>query len=104
MESLPLAHWITDNMICAVNPDEGNCHGDSGGPLMYLGKNGKYQQIGIVSFGDAIIDIKNLKIEDITDMKKINQNIKAQCLLKSPGVFSRVTAGLDWINKMIKRQ
>ena len=31
-------------MICAVNPKEGFCSGDSGGPLITLGKNGTYQQ------------------------------------------------------------
>ena len=35
---------ITDNMICAVNPKEATCRGDSGGPLITLGKNGTYQQ------------------------------------------------------------
>ena len=99
-----MAFWITENMICAVNPKEGACHGDSGGPLITMGKNGTYQQIGVVSFGDNIIDMKNLKFDNITDMKNVKPNVTAQCLLESPGVFSRVTAGLDWINKMITRQ
>merc|ERR1711936_141917 len=73
-----LAFWITENMICAVNPTEGACHGDSGSPLITLNKNGTYQQIGIASFVDNIIDMTNYK-----------QNIKAQCLLNSPNVFSR---------------
>ena len=91
---------ITDNMICAVNPKEGFCHGDSGGPMMTLNNNGTYQQIGIVSFNDAII--ANMK--DIILNPKVKPNVTSQCLLESPNVFSRVTAQLDWINKMIKRQ
>ena len=87
---------ITDNMICAVNPKEGACYGDSGGPLITLGKNGTYQQIGITSWNDLKIDI-NFK-----DPAK--SKVTEQCLLKSPSVFSRVTAQLDWIKKMIKRK
>ena len=86
---------ITENMICAVNPKEGSCKGDSGGPLITLSKNGTYQQIGIVSFGDIDVDI------DMKDPAK--SKFKGQCLLKSPNVFGRVTAQLDWIKKMIKK-
>ena len=95
---LPL--MITDKMICALNPKEGICHGDSGGPMITLSKNGTYQQIGISSWNDAII--ANLK--DIILDPNVKPNVTSQCLLESPNVFSRVTAQLDWINKMIKRQ
>ena len=85
---LPL--MITDKMICALNPKEGLCHGDSGGPMITLSKNGTYQQIGIVSFGDARSDK--------------NGTLLTVCPLNSPDVYSRVPAQLDWINTMIKRQ
>ena len=81
---------ITDNMICAVNPKESSCKGDSGGPMITLSKNGTYQQIGIVSFGDSKRDK--------------NGTVLSVCPLETPGVYSRVTAQLDWIHKMIKRQ
>ena len=81
---------ITDNMICAVNPKTISCKGDSGGPMITLSKNGTYQQIGIVSFGDVRTDK--------------NGTLLTVCPLKSPDVYSRVPAQLDWINKMIKRQ
>ena len=79
---------ITDNMICAVNPKEGVCSGDSGGPMITLSKNGTYQQIGIMSW---------------VDQNTFFNIIISKCLLKSPNVFSRVTAQLDWIHKMIQR-
>ena len=64
-------------MICAVNPKENGCHGDSGGPLITLGQNGTYQQIGIVSWGAG--------------------KGKFDCPLNYPNVFSRVTVQLNWI-------
>ena len=83
---------ITDNMICAgVEADqpsqvEGPCSGDSGGPLITRKENtGRYHQIGIVSFvlGAQLRNGRGLP-----------------CLFR---VFSRVTAQLDWIKKMIKK-
>ena len=35
---------LTDNMICALNPKESGCEGDSGGPLITLAENGTYEQ------------------------------------------------------------
>ena len=78
-------YTVTRNMICAVNPTDASCHGDSGGPLITLSQKGIYQQIGIISFGDEIVEREDL------------------CPLKYPNFFSRVTAQLDWIKMMIKR-
>ena len=86
---------ITDNMICAVNPKEGACNGDSGGPMIAQNQNGTYHQIGITSFGD-------IKIE-FDPKNPINFTVLSLCLLQSPSVFSRVTAQLDWINEIIKK-
>ncbi|XP_037772834.1 LOW QUALITY PROTEIN: venom protease-like [Penaeus monodon] len=67
---------ITPQMMCAGkkksknNGAKGACFGDSGGPL-FVREDGKYTQVGIVSFGGS-------------------------CL--KPGVFVRVTEFLTWIS------
>ena len=94
-EAMKLLHLkITNNMICALNPKEGVCFGDSGGPLITLDKNGTYVQIGVVSWVDMKINL---------DSARKKYKVIRQCLLESPNVFSRVTAQLDWIHKMIKK-
>ena len=85
---------VTENMICAVNPKGGACHGDSGGPLITLDKKGKYVQIGIVSWIDAKVHIDRATSKPI---------VLKQCLLEHPDVFSRVTAGMKWIKQNIKK-
>lgn len=50
--------------------------GDSGGPLVHKDKTGHIRQVGIVSFGKVF-----------------------GCELGYPGVFTRVTEYLDWIEK-----
>jgi len=64
--------WITSNMICANDNDNGkySCNGDSGGPLA-VQENGRSTLIGVVSWGYAC---------------------------GYPGsVQARVTAAMDWI-------
>ena len=85
---------VTDNMICAVNPKGGICHGDSGGPLITLDKKGKYVQIGIASWNDAKMQRDTVRNKTI---------ILKQCILENPDVFSRVTAGLQWIKQNIRK-
>ncbi|XP_023945692.1 chymotrypsin-like protease CTRL-1 isoform X2 [Bicyclus anynana] len=65
---------IVDHMICAGKASMDSCSGDSGGPLM-LNEGGRWTQVGIVSWGIGCG--------------------KGQY----PGVYTRVTAFLPWIQK-----
>ena len=83
VNSVPCTYSQTDNNIqlCAngkINQDEARdaCQGDSGGPL-YRYENGKEILVGIVSWGNGC---------GYTD---------------SPGVYTKVTAFLDWIKEKI---
>ena len=63
-------YTIADTMICAGTTGKGPCHGDSGGPLV----DEKGLLIGIVSWGNG-------------------------CARGYPGVFTKVSYFLDWINQ-----
>ena len=58
--------------ICAAAPGKDSCQGDSGGPLI-APENGRYAQIGVVSYGIGY------------------------ALPDYPGVYARVTEVKDWI-------
>ena len=66
---------ITDYMICAGDVGRDSCQGDSGGPLSVLGQDDRYTQIGIVSWGEGCAEPGY------------------------PGVYTRLTSLLDWVNQ-----
>jgi len=69
---------ITDNMICASGPGKDACQGDSGGPLIAWESESFYSLIGVVSWGYG-------------------------CASPSyPGVYSRVTENLEFVNENIQ--
>lgn len=71
------ASYITGTKICVSTADKRSpCKGDSGGPLVIQEDDGRYTEIGIVSFGHA-----------------------SGCQMGFPVVFTRVTSFLDWIEK-----
>jgi secreted trypsin-like serine protease len=68
---------IAPSMLCAGKPGRGSCHGDSGGPMITLSKDGShFSQIGVVSWGYGCGDA-------------------------TPGVYARVTDQIYWIIKQV---
>ncbi|XP_047491059.1 hyphal wall protein 2-like isoform X4 [Penaeus chinensis] len=64
---------ITDNMMCAYTEGKDACQGDSGGPLVRQLADGRWVQLGVVSFG--------------VECAKVG----------SPGIFTRASLYVDWI-------
>ncbi|KAG8233804.1 hypothetical protein J437_LFUL008024 [Ladona fulva] len=66
---------ITDSKICTdTTGGRSSCNGDSGGPLVLMMNDGRYTEVGIVSFGSS-----------------------AGCEVGYPAAFTRVTSFLKWI-------
>uniref|UniRef100_A0A914UI94 Peptidase S1 domain-containing protein n=1 Tax=Plectus sambesii TaxID=2011161 RepID=A0A914UI94_9BILA len=70
---------ITKAQVCAGSYLHGTAPGDSGGPLQAVGTDGRWYQIGITSFGAN------------DEKAMLDQGTY-------PGVYTRVSAYLTWIN------
>ena len=68
MTNLSVNNRVTFQYICLT------LQGDSGGALVYQESDGRYTEVGIVSFGSLY-----------------------DCTVGYPAVFTRVTSYLDWI-------
>lgn len=73
---------ITHDQICAGSYMHGTAPGDSGGPLLIRKSDGEYVQIGITSYGADGLD-------GIIDQGKF------------PGVYTRVSKYVPWIQSVI---
>jgi trypsin len=72
------SNLITDEMLCAADPNEDSCQGDSGGPLFLKGANAESDvQVGVVSWGYGCADAYY------------------------PGVYARVSSAYDWIRDRV---
>ncbi|KAG5899760.1 hypothetical protein JTB14_006097 [Gonioctena quinquepunctata] len=69
---------IESTQLCASGNTSDACWGDSGGPLQIREKSGVFSIVGIVSFGSG-------------------------CGGRVPGVFTRVSKYLDWIENIVWR-
>jgi len=70
---------ITDDMLCASREGKDSCYGDSGGPLIWKGDDGYYVQVGISSWGEFCAEPAY------------------------PGVYSRVSVGIQWMTEVIRQ-
>jgi len=66
---------ILSTQICAISKSDA-CAGDSGSPLQKQAKKGGYDIVGIVSYG-------------------------VSCGTKIPGIYTRVSAYLEWIERIV---
>jgi len=74
--------FVTDQMICANNGAgawQSGCHGDSGGPFVCQGSDGRWTLHGAVSWGSPFCDIRD-----------------------SSTAFARVTKFRSWIDQEIR--
>ncbi|XP_064093207.1 clotting factor B-like [Macrobrachium nipponense] len=77
-DNAPETQFITDNMICALGQNKDACQGDSGGPLITLAEDGRWVQLGIVSFG----------------YKCAEPNV--------PGFYTKLVNYVDWIENVTR--
>ncbi|XP_060523287.1 serine protease persephone-like isoform X2 [Cylas formicarius] len=75
-KSIGTSKIIVASQICAWSDTSDTCQGDSGGPLQIQKKDGSYAIVGIVSYG-------------------------AGCGGKTPGVYTRVSRFLNWIETVV---
>ncbi|XP_019898261.3 ovochymase-1 isoform X2 [Esox lucius] len=69
---------ITDNLLCADSSGSVSCMGDSGAPLLCQKRKGVFYLFGLVTWGSP------------------------HCDVRTPAVFSQITAYHSWINGLTK--
>ena len=81
--SVQIHQTIDDTTICAGGGLVDSCEGDSGGPLVSIEQDGRYKQIGIVSWGVRAADCGKHGTP--------------------PGVYARVEPHLPWIYAQLEK-
>lgn len=84
-----MGNMITENMMCAGVPSgkKTSCQGDSGGPLMVKRQDGKWMQVGIVSWGATSVN----NIGEVT------------CGVEQTyAIYTRLSNYFDWISNHIR--
>ncbi|MEO1346463.1 MAG: serine protease [Pseudomonadota bacterium] len=86
-----LGDQVSSSMICAgvSSGERGSCYGDSGGPLLQQDANGKWIQVGVVSWGGTELQTRF-----------INPGWCGQEELY--GIYTRVSDYFDWIGQTIQ--
>jgi len=80
--SVNIGPILTQNMVCAGTPSgaRSSCNGDSGGPLLVQEADGRWLQVGIVSWGREPLNADN---------RCSHENLYA--------VYTRLANYFDWI-------
>ena len=70
-------YQLTHSMVCAKEAENSICQGSGGSPLLHRGQDGRYSQVGLMSWGVGCGDPRY------------------------PSVYTRLTAVLAFINSQL---